>query len=117
MITLLCVKGGVTFSETEERCLRASPLTLTGFLKTPAQGEEVERARKGKRASIEMLREVEEIWGFEDYLEQPVLSPRAEETMPAQNRAESGKSIVEEQESSNYELFSLLTEMSSSRKS
>ena len=28
LITLLCIKGGVTFSETEERCPRSSPLTL-----------------------------------------------------------------------------------------
>ena len=48
LITLLCIKGGVTFSETEEKCLRASPLTLTGVLKAPAHGEEVKRARKRK---------------------------------------------------------------------
>ena len=57
LITLLCIKGGVTFSETEEKCLRASPLTLTGVLKTPAQGEEVERVRKRKRATTELPRE------------------------------------------------------------
>ena len=43
LTTLLCIKGGVTFSETEEKCPRASPLTLTRVLKTLAQGEEVER--------------------------------------------------------------------------
>ena len=48
LITLLCIKRGVTFSEIEDRCPRSSPLTLTGFLKAPAQGEEVERARKKK---------------------------------------------------------------------
>ena len=36
LITLLCIKGGVTFSKTEEKCPRASPLTLTRVLKTPA---------------------------------------------------------------------------------
>ena len=30
LITVLCIKRGVTFSETEERCSRYSPLTLTG---------------------------------------------------------------------------------------
>ena len=48
LITLLCIKGGVTFNKREERCPRSSPLTLTGVLKAPAQGEEVERARKRK---------------------------------------------------------------------
>ena len=36
LITLLCIKGGVAFNETEEKCPRASPLTLIGVLKTPA---------------------------------------------------------------------------------
>ena len=57
LITLLCIKGGVTFSEIEEKCLRAFPLTLTRGLKTPAQGEEVERARKRKRAAPKLPRE------------------------------------------------------------
>ena len=57
LITLLCIKGGVTFSETEEKYPRSSPLTLTGVLKAPAQGEEVERTRKRKRAASELLRE------------------------------------------------------------
>ena len=35
LISLLCIKGGVTFSEMEEKCLRSSPLTLTGVLKAP----------------------------------------------------------------------------------
>ena len=34
--------------------------------------------------------------GFEDYPEQPVLSPSVEETLPARNRAERGKRRVEE---------------------
>ena len=55
-ITLLCIKRGVTFNETEEGCPRASPLTLTRVLKDLAQGEEVERARKRKRATTELPR-------------------------------------------------------------
>ena len=46
--------------------------------------------------------------------------PSVEETLPVQNKIERGKSRVEEQESSNYELLSLLiemrAEMNSSRK-
>ena len=57
LITLLCIKGGVTFSDIEEKCSRASPLTLTRVLKTLAQGEEVERAIKRKRAATKLLRE------------------------------------------------------------
>ena len=30
LITLLCIKGGVTFSEIEDKCPKSSPLTLTG---------------------------------------------------------------------------------------
>ena len=40
-----------------------------------------------------------------------MLSPSVEEIMPTQNRVERGKRRAEEQESSNSELFSLLTEM------
>ena len=54
---LMCIKGGVTFSETKERCSRSSPFTLTRVLKAPTQGEEVERTRKRKRATTELLRE------------------------------------------------------------
>ena len=57
LITLMCIKEGVTFKETEEKCPRASPLTLTEVLKTPTKGEEVERARKRKRAITELPRE------------------------------------------------------------
>ena len=130
LITLLCIKGSVTFNETEEKCPRPSPLTLTGVLKTLAQCEQVEKARKRKRAytnfpreedpTVEEEPETEEIWGFEDYPKQPMLSPSAAEILLAQNIAERGKRRAEEQESSTYELFSLLTEMreemSSSRK-
>ena len=40
-----------------------------------------------------------------------MLSPSVEETVPAQDRVEGGKRREKEQESSNSELFSLLTEM------
>ena len=97
LITLLCIKGSVTFSETEEKYPRPYPLTLTRVLKTPAQGEEVERARKRKKADTNFLREeapaveeepeTEEMGGFEDYPKQLVLSPSAKEIFPAQNIA------------------------------
>ena len=35
LITLLCIKGGVIFNKTEEKCPRSSPLNLTKVLKTP----------------------------------------------------------------------------------
>ena len=89
-------QGDVKFNEMEEKCLRSSPLTLTGVLKALVQGEEVERIRKRKRETSELQRETtptaeEEVeteelggGGFEDYPEQPVLSPRVEEdTTPA----------------------------------
>ena len=79
LITLLCIKGGVTFNKTEEKCPRASHLTLTRVLKTLAHGEEVKRARKRKRAATELLRkeipiveeepETREMGGFKDYPE------------------------------------------------
>ena len=47
-------QGGVTFSETEEKCLISSPLTLTGVLKALIRGEDVERIKKRKRATSEM---------------------------------------------------------------
>ena len=121
LITLLCIKGGVTFSKTEKKCPRFCPLTLTRVLKNPAHGEKVERARKIKRATTELPMEAtstieeeprtKEIGGFEDYLEKSVLSSNAEETLHDHNRAERGKRIEEEQDSNTYELFYLLTEM------
>ena len=80
LITLLCIKGGVTLIETEEKCPRSSPLTLTMVLKTPAQREEVEITRKRKKAYTDLPREAApaveeepetEEWGvvFEDYPE------------------------------------------------
>ena len=89
LITLLCIKGGVTFSETEEKYPRSSHITLTRVLNALVQGEEVERTRKSKRVTSELQRKTtpiveEEIEseerggrGVEDYPEQPVLSPGA----------------------------------------
>ena len=69
--------------------------------------------REAAPAADEEPKTEERGWGggFEDYLEQPVLSPNVEETLPTQNRAERGKRRAGEQESINFELFSLLTEM------
>ena len=82
-------------------CPRASPLTLTRVLKNPTQGEEVERARKRKRAVVELPREATPIVeeelefeeegggvGFKDYPKQPVLSLSVKEVVLAHNRAE-----------------------------
>ena len=112
MITLMCIKRGVAFNETEERCLRSSPLTLTRVLKAPTQGEEVKISRKRKRVAIKLPRETTPVVeeepkieergggggeGFEDYPEQLVLFPRAkEETMPTQNILERGNRRAEE---------------------
>ena len=121
--------GGVTFNKTEERCSRSSPLTFTGVLNAPVQGEGVERARKRKRVASELPREAalaakeepktEKMegggggggGGFEDYPEELVLSPRDEEEMPAHNRVEREMKRAKEQESNASELLSLLTEM------
>ena len=54
LITLLCIKGDVTFSDTEEKWPRSSPLTLTGVLKALVQGKEVMRTRKRKRETSEL---------------------------------------------------------------
>ena len=133
LITLLCTKGCVTFSETEEKSLKPSPLTLTRVLKTPVEGKEVKRIRKRKMVEKELPRETvpiveakeefenEERRGFEDYTEQPVLSPTTEKAALAPVKAEErGKRRVEEQESCNTELLSLLKEirkeMNSSRR-
>ena len=58
LITQPCIKGGVTFSETTEKCLKYSPLTLTRVLKTPANDEEVKRIKKRKRVNKEQPREI-----------------------------------------------------------
>ena len=120
-------QGGVTFSETEDKCLRSSPLTLTRVLKAPTQGEEEKRARKRNRVALELPKEAtftakEEIeteekgGGWRLLRETSVLSPKDEEEMPTHNRVERWKKRAEEQESSAYELLSLLIKMSSSRK-
>ena len=99
LITLLCIKGGVTFNETEEKCPKVSHLTLTRALKTLAESEEVGRIRKRKRVETKQQREttlVVEVedelgheerggggWGLEDYIEQLVLFPTTEEEIPA----------------------------------
>ena len=57
LITLLYIKGGggggggggIKVVEDEEKSTKASPLTLIGVLKTPVEGEEVERIRKRRR--------------------------------------------------------------------
>ena len=67
--------------------------------------------REATLAVEEKLETEERGGGFEDYSEQPVLSSSSEETVPAQNREEKGKRKIKEQESSNSELFSLLTEI------
>ena len=49
LITLLCIKGGIKVAKYEEKCPKASHLTLIGVLKTLAEGEEVERIKKRRR--------------------------------------------------------------------
>ena len=58
LITLLCIKEGIKVAEDEEKSLEASPLTLTGVLKTPVEEEEVERIRKRKMVEKEQPREL-----------------------------------------------------------
>ena len=54
LITLLCIKGGVTFSEPkEEQCPKASPLTFTGITKGPVEGGEGERRERMKKRKRE----------------------------------------------------------------
>ena len=57
LITPLCIKGGVKFNEgEEERCPKASPLTLAGVLKALVKSKEGEKrekpTKKRKRAEI-----------------------------------------------------------------
>ena len=49
LITLLCIKGGIKVAEDKEKSPKAFPLTPTGVLKTPIEGEEVERIKKRRR--------------------------------------------------------------------
>ena len=57
LITLLCVKGGIKVVEDNEKGPKASPLTLTGVLKTLIKDEEVKRIRKRKMVEKEQPRE------------------------------------------------------------
>ena len=61
LITLLCIKRGVKFNEEEEeRCPKASPLTLARVLKAPVESEEGEirdKTKKRKRAETEEPRD------------------------------------------------------------
>ena len=70
LITLLCIKGDVTFNVIEEKCPKVSPLTLIGVLKTSTEDEEVERIKKRKMVDKEQPREtiplVEAEEGFEN---------------------------------------------------
>ena len=100
LITLMCIKGGVTFNETYEKCPKSSPLTLTGVLKTLIGDEKVKIIRKRKIIEKEQPKETvliveaeeefenEEMGGFEDYTEQSVLSPNAKKTILALVRVE-----------------------------
>ena len=57
LVTLLCIKRGVTFSDIEnEKCPKASPFTLTGITKGPVENEEEERRRK-RKITMEQPRE------------------------------------------------------------
>ena len=50
LITLLCIKRGVKFNEEEEeRCPKASPLTLVGVLKASVESAEGERRDKTRK--------------------------------------------------------------------
>ena len=63
LITLLCIKGGVTFDEgEEERCPKAFPLTLPRVFKAPVESEEVERIEKPteKRKMAEIVEKPKE---------------------------------------------------------
>ena len=94
LITLLCIIRGIKVAEHEEKSMKASPLTLTGVLKTLVEGEEVKIIRKRRRTKerpretipiIEVEREFEneERGVFEDYIEQPVFFPTTVEEIPA----------------------------------
>ena len=49
-IIFLCIKGGVKFNEEEEeRCPKASPLTLAGILKAPMERKDKEKKEGRKR--------------------------------------------------------------------
>ena len=123
LITLLCIKGGIKVAEEEEKSPKASHLTLTGVLKTPTEGEEVERIRKRRRTE-EQLRdrpysrgcqriENEEKGVFEYYTEQSVLFPTTTEEIaaPPIKTENKGKKRAEAEDSSSFELLVLMKEM------
>ena len=99
MITLLCIKGSVKFNEEEEeRCLKASLLTLVGVFKAPIESEEGEKrekpTKKRKRAKIKEMRDQAPVattgegnssegGGYEAHLEQLELSPTADQRIPS----------------------------------
>ena len=62
LITLLCIKGGVKFSyKEEERCLKASFLTLIGVLKASIESKEGEiKEKTRKRKKVETKKEPRE---------------------------------------------------------
>ena len=53
LITLLCIKRGIKVVEDEEKIPKASLLTFTRILKTPAEDEEVDKITKRKRVEKE----------------------------------------------------------------
>ena len=81
---------GVKLSDIEEeKCLKASPLTLTGIIKGPIEGEEGEKRQSRKRKKTEIVEvprepvpttkpieesDSEKKGGYEVCLEQPMLS-------------------------------------------
>ena len=111
-------------AEDEENSPKASPLTLSKVLKTLSEGEEVERIRKIRRIE-EQPRETipiveaeeefinEEMGGFKDYTEKPVLFPTTAEeiTAPPIITKNRGKQRAEAKESSSSELLVLMKEM------
>ena len=127
MITHLCIKGGVKFNEEEERCPKASLLTLSRALKAPVEsekGERKENTRKRKRVNTEVPKEPtftavaeeeasrEERGGFEAYSKQPMLSSTADQATPAPTRVEErGKQRAETKANNNSKLRTLLKEM------
>ena len=113
LITLLCIKGGVKFNEVEEeRCPKASPLTLARVFKAPIESEEGERrekpTKKKKRAETEEMRDQalvaasgegnnSERGGYEAHLEQLMLSSTTDQRIPYQTEVENEESYRAEQ--------------------
>ena len=121
-------QGGVKLSDIEEeKCLKASPLTLAGIIKGPVEDEEGEKRQIRKRKRVEIVEvpkepvsttkpieesDSEERGGYEVFLEQQVLSPTAEEATSTQARAEEkGKRRTTSEESSTSKLLILIQEI------